>query len=277
MKRIAVAALTLAIALPLAAQEPPPPQDTEAGTEAEVETAAETEAAEVQVDTASQVETNTEVEVDTAAQGESPAETAVAVDADTTAAADAASQTEPAAGQMNAEMQAMMEAWQKASTPGPQHAQLAEHFVGSWDAQTSVWMDPSAPPMTSTGTEVTTAEFDGRHVVSEFKGSMMGQPFTGHAVTSYDNTTGRYLVNWIDSMSTGQFHAQGECDPASKSYTFTGEMPDMMQPGTSIPIRQVIRIEDADHHVMEWYETRDGQEVKTMVIEYTRADTTPSD
>src|SRR3546814_4765232 len=53
-------------------------------------------------------------------------------------AAAAATQEEPArqpapqaSATPDAEQQAMMAAWQKAATPGPQHAQLAEHFARS--------------------------------------------------------------------------------------------------------------------------------------------------
>lgn len=178
----------------------------------------------------------------------------------------------PAASQqqMSPEMQKMMEAWQKASTPGPQHKQLAEHFVGTWDTRQTMWMAPSAPPMTETGRD-TSALFGERHVRTEFSSRSMGQPFTGVAMTSYDNVTGKYIGSWIDSVSTGQFMAEGDYDPATKSYTFRGEMADPMKAGAKIPVREVIRIVDKDNRVMEWYETRDGKEQKTLEIVYTRA------
>src|SRR5687768_6066564 len=162
---------------------------------------------------------------------------------------------------MTPEMQKMMEAWQKASTPGPQHKQLVEHFVGTWNTKQTMWMDPSAPPTTETGKDVSTL-FGDRHVRTEFNSQFMGQPFTGVAMTSYDNVTGKYIGSWIDSMSTGQFMAEGDYDPATKSYTFRGEMADPMKAGAKIPVREVIRIVDKDNHVMEWYETRDGKEQK---------------
>ena len=188
----------------------------------------------------------------------------------------AADQAQPVAGaqaapSMTPDMQAMMDAWQKASTPGPQHAQLAEHFAGSWTTKQTMWMDPSTPPMTETGTSTNTAEFGGRHVRSKFGSRFMGQPFSGEAITSYDNTLGKYVNVWVDNMSTGHFLSRGDYDPATKTYTFNGEMADPMKAGTMTPVREVIRIVNADHHVMEMYETRDGKEAKTMVIEYTRA------
>ena len=182
--------------------------------------------------------------------------------------ADKPAATQP---QMTPEMQAMMAAWEKASTPGPQHKQLAEHFVGTWNTKQTMWMDPSAPPMTETGKDVSTL-FGDRHVRTEFSSQFMGQPFAGIAMTSYDNVKGKYVGSWIDSMATGQFMAEGDYDPATKTYTFHGEMADPMKAGTKTPVREVIRIVDKDNHVMEWYETRDGKEHKSMEITYTRAD-----
>lgn len=176
-----------------------------------------------------------------------------------------------AAPAMSPEMQAMMEAWQKASTPGPQHAQLAEHFAGSWTTKQTMWMDPSAPPVTETGTSTNAAEYGGRHVRSKFSSQFMGQPFQGEALTSYDIAAGKYANLWIDSMGTGHYVSTGDYDPATRTYTFSGQMADPMKPGTMTPVREVVRIVDADHHVMEMYETRDGKENKTMVIEYARA------
>lgn len=170
-----------------------------------------------------------------------------------------------------AAMQAMMQAWEKAATPGPQHRQLAEHFAGTWNTKQTMWMDPSAPPAESTGKDVSEAIFGGRQVRTTFTGSMMDQAFEGFGLTGYDNTRGKYVSLWTDSMSTGLFVSEGDYDPATKTYSFSGQMPDPMKPGTTITMRDSIRIVDADHHVMEMFETRDGKEVRTMLIEYTRA------
>src|SRR3546814_7788251 len=72
-------------------------------------------------------------------------------------------------------------------------------------------------------------------------------------------------------MSTGLMTSEGDYDPATKTYTFVAEMADPMNDGAPIAIRETVRIIDADHHVMEMFETHDGQDVRTMQIEYTRA------
>ena len=175
-----------------------------------------------------------------------------------------------AAPTMLPDQQAMMEAWEKAGTPGAQHRQLAEHFVGTWTANQKMWMDPSAEPMTQTGKATTTQIMDGRHLRMDYEGAFMGQPFKGVSYMGYDNVTGAYYGTWIDSMGTGFFLAHGSYDPATRTYTFKGELADPMQAGAKMSIREVMRIVDADTHVFEWYETHGGAEMKTMEIEYTR-------
>ena len=106
--------------------------------------------------------------------------------------------TQPA--MMNGMDQAAMEAaWVKHATPGPQHAELQKD-VGEWKCEMQEFMMPGSPPQT--GTAKVTSILGGRFTMEEFKGSMMGQPFEGIALTGYDNTLGRYDTTWIDSMGT---------------------------------------------------------------------------
>ena len=71
-------------------------------------------------------------------------------------------------------------------------------------------------------------------------------------------------------MSTSHMLTYGDYDEATRTYTFTGEMADPMHPGTMMPVRETVRVVDADHHVMEMFEPKDGKEVRTMQLEYTR-------
>lgn len=172
---------------------------------------------------------------------------------------------------MSAEQQAMMDAWQKASTPGEKHRQLIAEFEGTWDAKMTAWMDPSAPPVVESGKSVHTAVFGGRQLRMDYSGKFMGQPFEGMGYTGFNNVTGKYFSSWSDNMSTGLFVAEGDYDPATRVYTYRAQMPDPMKPGTMVPVRETMRFPDKDHALFEMYETRDGKELKTMQIEYTRA------
>ena len=49
-------------------------------------------------------------------------------------------------------------------------------------------------------------------------------------------------------------------------------MADPMNDGAPVTVRVTVCIIDADHHVMEMFEPRGGEQVRTMQIEYTRAE-----
>ncbi|HJW45891.1 MAG TPA: DUF1579 domain-containing protein [Lysobacter sp.] len=173
--------------------------------------------------------------------------------------------------EMTAEQKAMMDAWQKAATPGDPHKQLMSQYEGTWTTKQSMWMEPGKDPIVETGKSVNTAVFGGRQLRMDYTSQFMGQPYQGLGFSGYDNITGKYVSTWMDSMSTSLFVSEGEYDPASKTYTYHAQMPDPMKPDTMVPVRNVVRIIDNDHHVFEMYETRDGKEAKTMQIEYTRS------
>ena len=68
------------------------------------------------------------------------------------------------------DMQAMMEAYQKASIPGAPHQQLAS-LAGSWATQTKEWMEPHKPPRESTGSCEMKMLLGGRFLQQECSGS----------------------------------------------------------------------------------------------------------
>lgn len=178
-----------------------------------------------------------------------------------------AAQDKPA--KLSPEQQAMMQAWEAAAKPGEQHKQLAA-MVGKWTTKQTMWMDPTAPPLTETGTATNTLVLGGRHIRQDFRSKWMDQPFEGVGFIGYDNVIGKYYSTWMDSGSTGIFVSHGDYDPATKTYTYLGEMADPASKGVKIPVRQVVRVVDNDHQVFEMFETRGGKEAKTMQIDYTR-------
>lgn len=173
-------------------------------------------------------------------------------------------------GAASPEEKAMMDAMIKAATPGPNHQMLAS-VAGNWTFKNRMWMNPTAPPTESTGTVTYTTLFDGRYVQGQYRGDMMGMPFEGLGLMGYDNTTQRFEATWIDNMGTMIMFMTGQYDPATKSITYTGQMNDPVKPGTKVSVREVVRLVSPDSHVMEWYETRNGKEAKTMEIVYNRA------
>jgi hypothetical protein len=175
--------------------------------------------------------------------------------------------TEPK--KMSAEEKAMMEAWQKAMTPGPAHKQL-DSMVGTWNTKVMSWMAPGAPPMETTGVSENRWILGGRWIEQRFSGSFMGQPFEGIGYTGYDNVAKQYVGTWMDNMGTGVMMSTGSAAADGKTYNFKSTMADPMT-GKPMMIDEKITVVDADHQVMEmWNPGPDGKMYKSMEIQYSR-------
>lgn len=163
----------------------------------------------------------------------------------------------------------MMEAWMKAATPGEMH-KLLNPFVGNWDVSVKMWEKPGADAMQSAGKATNAWALDGRWVEQRFDGQFMGAPMRGIGYTGYDNIKKAFVSTWMDTMSTSVMMTTGNADQEGKTMTFSGSMDDPMS-GKPIPLKEVIRIIDADHHSMEmWNPAPDGQMFKSMEITYSR-------
>lgn len=154
------------------------------------------------------------------------------------------------------------------ATPGPQH-EFLDNMAGTFDVKLVMWMDPSAPPIESTGTMTNRWVLGGRYLQGEYTSTFLGQPFAGMSLTGYDNAQGVFQGTWIDTMGTGMMpvstgHRSGN------TITFDREMFDPMQ-GKMVGEREVVTVQDRDHHSMVMYMVGpDGSTTKSMEIEYTR-------
>ena len=175
-------------------------------------------------------------------------------------------------GDMNdpAAMQAAMAKWQELGKTGPAHEFLQAAFVGEWDVETKMWMDPAGEPMTSKGTATIEPIFDGRYVRERFKGEMMGQPLQGESTAGYDNVRKLFVSTWLDSMSTGMMTMKGSISPDGKTLTFVGDMDEPMTGEMGKPVQMVIAVESADRHIATMSEILYGKPTKVMEMTYTR-------
>jgi len=163
-----------------------------------------------------------------------------------------------------------MKAWMEYATPGEPHKMLAK-FNGTWTGEVTMWMSPDAPPTSSTSTMTNKMVMDGRYQLSEFKGSFMGQPFTGLSTTAYDNAKKVFISTWIDNMVTGIMKMEGSWDEASKTMTLSGKMMDPST-GRECNMRETFNIVDDNTQIMEMYgpDPKTGKEFKTMTIKLTK-------
>jgi hypothetical protein len=151
---------------------------------------------------------------------------------------------------------------------GPEHAVLKQD-EGVWDASVEMFMGPGAPPMVSKGVETNTLGQGGLFLITDFKGDMMGTPFHGHGVSSWDSTKKKYTGTWTDSMSTGISLVESTYDAAAKKMTGTMEGPDMT--GKVNKMKETVEWKDADTRVFTMFApTPDGKEVPAMRITYKR-------
>ena len=169
---------------------------------------------------------------------------------------------------MTPEQQAEMEAYMKAGTPGEPHKQLAA-MAGKYSVAIRSWQEPGCPATEETGTATRSMALDGRVLVEQFSGTMMGSPFNGHGMTGYDNAVGQYWSTWNDNMSTGIMVSTGSCDEKN-ACTFTGSWNDPVRK-TPVKSRMTTRWTDAGTEVFEMYgPDKQGREMKMMEITYKR-------
>ncbi|MBW3565197.1 MAG: DUF1579 domain-containing protein [Acidobacteria bacterium] len=168
---------------------------------------------------------------------------------------------------MSAEEMAMMQAFEKAGTPGEQHARLAK-MAGEWKVAGKFWMEPG-DPVVSEGTSSRRMMLDGRVLAESFTSEFMGVPFAGHGMTGYDNVTGKWWTTWNDSMSTGILTMEGQCTESGDVCTWIGSNIDPMT-GKTMYTKMVGRSRNDRETIESWVIGPDGKETRTMELVYTR-------
>ncbi len=159
---------------------------------------------------------------------------------------------------------AMNAAWKKYMTPGDVHKMMAEE-TGSWNCEMTFWMGPDAPPEKAQSVADVKMIMGGRYQESNFKGTMMGQPFEGKNTLSYNNASDEITTTFIDNMGTGMMVGTGTYDEATKTINIKGEMVNPMD-GKKASYRETYTIVDANTRKMEMFDTKDGKEYKSMEI-----------
>jgi predicted small secreted protein len=153
--------------------------------------------------------------------------------------------------------------WMEYMTPGEMHKWLAKH-TGTWEAEVSSWMDPSAPPSKEKATDVVKMSMNGLYQEGDFTSSMMGMPMMGHSTMGYNNLKKKFVSTWIDNMGSGIIMMEGDYDEASKTLNMKGKQSD---PGLNkeSDIRQELKFHDDDSYTMTMFGTGpDGKEMKVM-------------
>ena len=166
----------------------------------------------------------------------------------------------------------MMKKWGEYMTPGDMHKMISS-WDGVWKGETTMWQTPTSPAMTSTGTATNKMVLGGRYQMSTHKGSFMGMAFEGMGTLAYDNIRKVFVSSWIDNFGTGLMTMEGTWDDATKSLSLKGKTLDCNRfDGSMVDMREVLKIVDDKHQVMEMYgPAPDGKEFKMMEIKMTKS------
>jgi len=170
---------------------------------------------------------------------------------------------------MSPEQAAKMQAYTKASTPGPRHQALAQR-VGKWDFAGKFWEEPNGPGQESKGAAERSMILGGRVLVEKVTSQFMGMPFEGQGMMGYDNVTGKFWSTWNDNMSTGMMSSHGTCEPGMARCEMVDTFADPLT-GKETTTRSTFHKAGADKEVYTTYgKGPDGKEFKMMELTYTR-------
>lgn len=163
----------------------------------------------------------------------------------------------------------MMKAWESYMTPGQMHQWMAESD-GEWDANFTFWMSADTNVSDKSSATVTNKMImGGRYQQSDYKGNMGGMPFEGRSVMAYDNASKKFVNTWHDNMGTGLMYMTGQYDEANKSLNLSGTSVDPMT-GKEHGMRQVYKIINNKHHVMEMFDDKGAGEYRSMKVHLTK-------
>lgn len=159
---------------------------------------------------------------------------------------------------------AALKAFEAASQPGPEHEKL-QPLVGEFNYTCKLWMDPSQPPVETTGTIERKWILGGRFLEENVTGKGIDGKtgFEGRGTIGYDNTEDKYTYNWICNMGTCSSNALGSADKTGQQFVFDTEVFCPLR-GEKVKGRDEIHIETSDKQVMKTYQYIDGKEVKVM-------------
>lgn len=153
--------------------------------------------------------------------------------------------------------------------PGAEHTVL-DAFLGTWNAQVTLQMEPGLPPTVSQGVMTNSWALGGRFLEQRYKGEVFGCDFEGRGYFGFNNGSRKYEGVWMDTASTCIASEVGDYNKATKSFTMNSSFANPAD-GSQGTKRTIITIKSPDEHTMEsYFPTPDGKEWKMMEIVYKR-------
>ena len=140
-----------------------------------------------------------------------------------------------------------------AQTPPQMPLPTKEHewlhrFVGDWEADVEVFMEPGKPPIKSKSTEVART-VGGFWVLAQGTGDAAGTPYHSVLTLGYDPEKKKYVGTWIDSMTSTLWKYDGTVDASGNILTLETEGPWPGKPGQITKFKEVTEFKSDDHRV----------------------------
>jgi Protein of unknown function (DUF1579) len=157
------------------------------------------------------------------------------------------------------------------SAPGPEH-KILEGLAGTYDAKVKAFLEPGKPPEESTGLMKRKMLMGGRYLQEDYDGKLGPDSFTGLGIIGFDKIKKKYVMSWIDSMSTGFMTSEGTYDAAKKTLTYESEDFDPAT-GKKMKGRDILRIDSENQQTFEMYRQppeEGAKEAKVLEIIYIR-------
>lgn len=146
------------------------------------------------------------------------------------------------------------------ASPAAAEHKLLEKWAGNWDATVEGG---------STAKSTSKLVAGGLWLVTDYEGSMDGTPFSGHEVKGYDPAKKKFVINWVDSVTTCFDLGEGDFD--AKTNTLDVRMKSVGPDGAPRTWRQTDVWTDADTHVWTMYQPgQDGKDMAVLKITYKR-------
>ena len=149
---------------------------------------------------------------------------------------------------------------------GPEHQALMKR-AGTYEVVAKM-AGPGAPAgEASKGTATLRPVCDGKFLMEENSGTMMGEKFSGVRLLGYNNSAKAYEATWIYSMSTAFLQMKGKSEDGGKTVKVSGEVSDG---GMKMTLRAEYHFESDDKFVVKLIADNAGSEMTVLEEAYTR-------
>lgn len=181
----------------------------------------------------------------------------------------AAPQDAPAPmGEMTPEMIEGFQRYMEMCRPSDAHEYL-EQFIGDWTYEMSTSMSQPGAPKDS-GTATYRWLHEGRWLIREGKGSMMGMPIESTTIIGYDNYKKRYVTVDVNSMTTAMLTSEGDLDRTKKHMLTFGTLDEPITLEHDKRAKYVMRVHSPKKHSLEIHDLMIGEtNAVTKVVEMT--------